>query len=229
MGIKTSFMALVLAAVTSLGCFVPAYSPKVTMSVDAQFSLEERKCIEDSAAQWKEQTNGLSDVRFVYDYNSKVFESVVAHKLTHRVTRWTTETPMVKALTDEGYILLGQVSEVDSIISGGLVKPAEMRLVADRLEDPNVCRLTAIHELGHLMGINHIKWNEHAIMFPSVRRDRKACLKNDDLIMFCAANDCGNVPMKPCEDSEDNFPAVQLKLPENLRLNPYEGSFLWQI
>ncbi len=222
-------LLLALSLLGLSGCIMPANDPHVVMSADTRFTAEERKCLEDSAAQWKSQTAGLADVRFEYDYDTRSFQSVVEHKLSHRVVRWTRDTPYVSALTDEGYILLGQVSAVDSIITGGLVKPAEMRLVADRLEDPNMCRLTAIHELGHLFGINHIKWNEHAIMFPSVRRDRKACLKNDDLIMFCAANDCGNLQMNACFDSEDNFPAIELKLPENLRLNPHEGSFLWAI
>ncbi len=223
------YLSYLLLALGLSGCALPAKDPHVVMSADTRFTPDERKCLEDSAAQWKSQTAGLADVRFEYDYDTHSFQSVVQHKLSHRVLRWTTDTPYVSALTDEGYILLGQVSKVDSIITGGLVAPAEMRLVADRLEDSNVCRLTAIHELGHLFGINHIKWNEHAIMFPSVRRDRKACLKNDDLIMFCAANDCGNLQMNACADAEDNFPAFQLMEPEHLRLNPYEGSFLWEV
>ncbi len=218
------FLGLFLA-VSSTGCLMPAANP-VTMSVDVQFSQAERECLQDSAKQWKAQTNGLADVRFEYDYNSRDIQSVLTHKLAHKVVRWTTLTPRVQDMTNEGFIVLGMVSKVDSILTGGPVRPAELRLVADRLEDPNVCRLTAIHELGHLFGINHIKWNEHAIMYPSVRGDRKACLKTDDLIGFCSENDCGNVQMFPCQDSEDSF-AVSSPAPFDLETHEGGRLFSW--
>jgi hypothetical protein len=173
------------------------------MHGDVNFSATERKCIEDSADQWRAQTNGLADVYFDWDYNSSDPKSVAKHWGTHRALRWTSQTPEVVRLEMEEeeesgwpYVLLGQVSPGGGIHSSTTV---EMRLVADRLVDSNICRLTTIHELGHFFGLPHVETSRYNIMYPSVNAKNTACLKPDDLLMYCMVNSCGSVPMKPCD------------------------------
>ncbi len=201
------------------GCFLNASKePTIVMHADTLFSPDERACMEQSAQQWRDQTNGLADAHFVYDYKTADPISYLEMKLHHRVVRWTSENPVLAEMERQGtererledpdappYIILGMVSPGIGLHHEPQW-PVEMRLVADRLQnDPNFeymhrCKLTTIHELGHVFGLQHLENNDANIMFPSVNMGRKACLKKDDLLVFCYLNNCGNVAMKPCED-----------------------------
>ncbi len=202
---RTALCTALIASVLSLtGCFMPSVKdPTLTMHVDTAYTAPERQCLEQSAQQWRDQTSGLANVQYEYDYNPKDVVSVLTHKLDHRVVRWTSETPYVKLLEemesepDAPYILLGQVNGKG--IKDPFHLPIEMGLVMDRLQDNHMCQLTAIHELGHVFGVPHLP--KHGdIMFPSVQANRTACLKADDLTIFAQINGFPGELMKPCED-----------------------------
>ncbi len=174
------------------------------MHVDTSYGPLERQCIVDSAEQWRSQTRGLADVELEFDYDTHKPLEVARRRLSNRIVRWSSQSPVVveieKELTEDQedpYILLGQVNGKG--IRDPWHNPIEMRLVADRLQDPHTCRLTAIHEFGHVFGIPHLP-NKTDIMYPSVSYSRSACLKAEDLLAFCFYNDCANVDMKPCPD-----------------------------
>lgn len=201
--------SLVLALLVGLtGCFLPAREPSITMHADTSFTFPERECLEVSAEQWRTQTQGLADISLKYDYNSSDPASVALSKLQDRLVRWTSKNPVLIEYEAElnadkdpdapAAHILGQVN--GNGIKDKFHLPVEMRMVMDRLEDPHDCRLTAIHEFGHVLGVPHITTSHANIMYPVVEYSRKACLKKDDLLGFCYFNDCGNVQMKACEE-----------------------------
>lgn len=181
--------------------------PTLTMHVDTSYQPAERQCLEQSAEQWRQQTSGLANVSFEYDYNVRDVVSVLTHKLHNRVVRWTSETPYVvlveelESEPDHKYTLLGQVNGKG--IQDPFKLPIEMGMVMDRLEDNHMCRLTAIHELGHVFGVPHMPYLTD-IMYPSVYTPRSACLKGVDLTAFAQLNGLPGELMKPCQD--DVFP-----------------------
>ncbi len=211
--IKTSFLSLLLAIGIS-GCALPSVKdPTLVMHVDTSYTPPERQCLEQSAQQWRDQTSGLANVQYEYDYNPKDIVSVLTHKLDNRVVRWTSETPYVKLLEemesepDAPYTLLGQVNGKG--IKDPFRLPVEMGLVMDRLQDNHMCRLTAIHELGHVFGVPHMPAMTD-IMYPSVISKRTACLKDHDLIAFAQINGLPGELMKPCKD--DDFPMLIIEV-----------------
>lgn len=200
---KKLFLALLLSLT---GCFLPARDPTVTMHGDSSFLPQERECLQDSANKWSEQTSGLVDIKLDWDYDAKDPVSVVKHLPTNRLERWTSTTPEVQMYNDEGLIVLGLVKGKG--IKDEFRRPIRMYMVMDRLQDPHDCRLTGIHEFGHVLGLPHIEGPgmEGAIMYPYTIHERSACLKKEDLMLFCFVNDCGKVQMKPCED--DHLPSL---------------------
>lgn len=204
--------SIAITACLTIGCVTPYSSPPVlSMAVDKNFTPAEQGCIADSASKWAEQTSGLAHIDLQWDaLDSKDPRSVAEHRKEHRLVRWTSDLDVVKAIDGDGSSgwLMGQVSGRE-IGKPYISNPIQMALVADRLEDPHVCKLTAIHEFGHVLGLPHIDGPQN-IMFWAVVGARTACLKKDDLLMFCYINDCSTVPMKPCDDQ----PELGVTLPE---------------
>ena len=211
---------LVFVALASLGmgCALPSVKdPTLVMHVDTSYTAPERACLEQSAQQWRDQTSGLANVSYEYDYNPQDVVSVLVHKLDNRVVRWTSETPYVKLVEEMNsepgnpWTLLGEVNGkgIKDVFRG----PVEMGLVMDRLQDNHMCRLTAIHELGHVFGVPHMP--KHGdIMFPSVQKNRTACLKPNDLTIFAQINGFPGELMKPCEEQPELELTVELETDE---------------
>ncbi len=198
--------SLILCLFMATGCMAQVRPPTVSFHADTGFTAPERTCLEDSAKQWEDQTSGLVQFEYIYDYQTSNPLSVFSNMVNNRVVRWTSNTPLVVEMERqqtedpaEPYTLLGMVTPSGGIHNSAF-KSVEMRLIADRLTDPNICKLTAVHELGHILGLKHIESNVQNIMYPSVLPTRKACLKKDDLLFFCYLNDCANVEMKPCDE-----------------------------
>lgn len=200
------FSALLLSVLLP-GCAVghalfPEKVPMVILHGDEQYTIAQRKCMEDSADVWRNQTSGVADIQIVWDYNSAIPASIATHKDHNKIVWADSKTPIIVEMESDyepGQRLLGLVMP-----SGGIHNrakdPVEVRLIMDRMDDQRVCRLTAIHELGHLLGTPHISRNRENIMYPSIMSTRTVCLKPDDLLGFCFVNDCGSVKMKPCSD-----------------------------
>lgn len=198
---------VLLIVLMLFGCAMPPKEPRILFHADKSFSEYERKCLQAGSDQWTEQTSGLADAVYVYDYDSSDATQVARFALFHRVVRWTSDMPIVKfndALINDGdedgaSQILGQTR---SSTNDAFHRPIEMRLVVDRLSDENMCKQVVVHELGHAFGVPHINYWP-AIMYPSADIRRGTCLKKADLLAFCYLNDCGSVKMNPCPDGEN--------------------------
>lgn len=190
------------------------------MHGDVRYNEEQRQCVEESAKVWEDQTAGVADINVIWDLDSSTASGLHEQSKNNRIIYTTSQTPVVKEKDeaaernrdedDPPVFLLGFVKPSGGI-HAPLGGPVELRLVLDRLTDGHKCRLAAIHELGHVLGIGHIARNRENIMYPSLMGSRKACLKADDLLGFCFVNDCGSVAMKPCSDEPTG---ITITLPE---------------
>jgi hypothetical protein len=207
-----SFGLMALAALNP-GCvhatdsdFPKPLAPKIVMHGDTSFTSEERKFIEESAMVWYKQTDGVASIGFVWDYTPGNAKSEVEHVLDHRVIRHSSDEPEIVEEDCEisemaGYpkgicvpMLLAWVSP-----AGGLHKSDSVTLnfIPERYESKERWISVSIHEMGHVFGLPHSNFSQ-AVMWPS-NDPNKTCLKQPDLVAFCAANDCGEHKMHPCE------------------------------
>jgi hypothetical protein len=218
------YLTALLFAFALTGCAMRNKEPMITMHVDTSFTMPERQCLEASADQWRYQTSEFADVEFKYDFNSHSVTSVGENFLHDRVVRWTSDNPTVKAIEEANaepgspYMLLGQVN--GHHLNDEVRLPIEMRLVADRLGDAHTCRLTAIHELGHVFGLPHMA-KATDIMFPAVMLERTECLKKDELTLFSYLDHGTNIEMKPCDDQPDS------DFPELSKAGPADTENIW--
>ncbi len=189
-------------SLTGCGVHLPGQptTPTMTYHADTSFTEPERQCLEVSAGIWRGQTSGLADIRFKYDFNTHSTKSVLENQLNDRLERWTSDNPEVKKYEsdfEEGQFLLGFA---EGKITNTIRTPIEVHLVMDRLRDPHMCQLTAIHEFGHAFGVPHLDNKVTNIMYPSVHPGRTACLKSDDLLAFSILNKVPSNLMIPCPD-----------------------------
>jgi len=200
---------------------VPVKAPDVLLHGDESFTLTERQeCVQWAADKWYQQTQGLADLQVVWDVDSGDVKSLKAHQSDNRLLKLSSTSPMtveqdkesyedcMDGLHDDGACKTIKLMGITSP-SGGIKSPVHtvlkqnltVGLVTDRFTDIHVCRLVTLHEFGHVFGIPH---QDHitSIMFPSVVEGQSECMKPEDLMAFCYANDCGAVQMKPCKEDQ---------------------------
>ncbi len=187
----------------ALGGLVPnaeePKAPTVVLHVDTDFTSEERAEMEDAAAIWYVQTSHLAVIALVYDLDFSDMANLKAHvdaddNLVARMESWMRA---VQEGDQPHAMVLGWVSP-----GGGIHNPehapTHVAFVTDRFLDRDMALQVITHEFGHVLGLPHVA-SRQSIMYPSINRGRKVCLKKADLTAFCEVNECGTVRMLPCE------------------------------
>lgn len=205
---KSILSMMTIGCMAGCGMFA-SNAPTIAFHADTNFTAPERVCLAESAKQWHDQTSGLVDITYTYDYDGKSSKSVIDNQHNARLTRWNSDMFLVKET--EAYLEHSRGAEPDSIQLLGQMRtedgihnkygqPLEVVLVMDRLQNPIDCKSIAIHEFGHALGLEHDD-SAHVIMNTSYVPGT-ACLKKNDLLQFCINNKCADVPMHPCPDDE---------------------------
>lgn len=213
-----SAVSLVLAALAAVapGCthsikeseYPEPVKPILVMHGDVSFTKEQQGFVEKAFKTWEKQTAGQASIRVEWDY-----DVTKEAGNWHVILNHPEEDNVVVAADcafseDVGFpkgfcvpMTLGWAGPEDS---GGIgihnldKDPVTLNLIPTRYDSPERWQSVLIHEVGHIFGLHHNVQDQYAVMWPS-NDTRKTCLRQPDLVAFCALNVCDGRKMFPCE------------------------------
>lgn len=182
---------------------------KTVVHIDNAFSPEQRLAITNAFLMWTNATGGQIEVSFASKLNEDDVKWDVATQGCNPhlvVVSAPSDSPGVQFIEN----LINTAREKDEDegqLLGYTKKSCEFSyilLVTDRLEDSDDLRLVMAHEIGHYVGVKHIrvpkKSREKALMYPYADSKHSAkCITRLDLIGFCDENGCIPGDLHPCE------------------------------
>lgn len=182
------------------------YKPAVVMHGDTSFTKGERASIEKAAGIWKYQTDGLANLKVVWDLDSAKAdienENVILRmNSSDEVVQWADcEATGFGAFLAPGQcepIVLAWVSPSGGVHNNGHRK-VQLVIIPDRYNTPDLELAVELHEMGHIFGLPHLP-SPQSVMYPSANAE-KTCLRQADLSEFCSQNVCTGYTMHPCEE-----------------------------
>ncbi len=178
----------------------PAAGTSYLLHVDERFSPAERVLVVDAFAEWERDTRGV--VKFHVSkrrWDSRVDEiPVPISNCTYEVyvvQRASTDAPVLE-LEKKKSKEHGRPFTVLGYAQSGCQK-REVSLVMDRLANPVLLRNVAVHEAGHLIGLDHVPVPGESVMFPSMDKASQ-CPTELDMKQLCMLHSCKWQDMVSC-------------------------------
>jgi hypothetical protein len=173
---------------------------KSVVHIDKKFSGIERDKIREGLREWERATNGI--VKFVIknDWNSEdEIELPVPDE--NGTVKCTRDMYIVRALSTDA-VVKGIEEEIESTIAGYANPTCRLKfvlIVADKIDNAEKYLAVTIHEMGHMLGLQHMAIPNETSMFPGLPKST-ACVTELDLKQFCAIGwKCDPAELSPCK------------------------------
>lgn len=190
-------IVLVLCACATPNAAAPRVHPaaatrlatRVSLEVhaDVRFTPDERDGINMAAHEWEHFTNGFARVCVVYDADLRDIERQAKHDLLLRVE---STTP---------YVEWAPIRALAYTVRDPTNKTAAQKVfvVIDRITTSETFRHVMLHEIGHLLWVEHPPPGARAVMAEEV--NGYACPRREDMQLFCAFHKCRLEDVRWCE------------------------------
>jgi predicted Zn-dependent protease len=164
--------------------------------IDTNFSPDERVFINEALKEWECSTKHLINFTIISDEN----DSDLSIKSIKPTNKFIIDADL-RLNTDK--VVMGEDPNRDSSTQYQTVglhnqysNPPTIFIVQNRIDRNIDVRAIVMHEIGHDLGIKHIK-DENSIMFIN-RTTGSQHITNLDLKAFCDLHDCKNLKLKAC-------------------------------
>lgn len=172
-------------------------NPTFTLILDKGFGGPERDILLDSFKQWERDTHGtvkFTLAKHTYDADleeiPELKDGCTYDVYVIRVPGIAAEVRKLDAR--EGAKTLG--------FTRSTCKQRIVVMITDRLKDSKTFRQVAVHEAGHLVGLDHIPVPNESVMFPSVDKALN-CPATLDMKQLCMLYECDWRDMVVCDSS----------------------------
>lgn len=194
---------ITLVFILVMGCGSPEprmthVVPQVRMEIhgDTTFTLHERNLIVLATTRMREQTRGFVDVNVTFDLDFDSIQSLrehVGHNTLVRVDSSAPDLQDTKELKTIGYTYVNY-KDLD------FNNPTKGALVHDRLKSDDAWVHVAMHEMLHMIRLQHIPTIK-TVLYRSIPIEGKnivTCMTSQDMEELCAVHGCDLKAMKPC-------------------------------
>lgn len=181
---------------------IHVYPPKVseathihrTLYVDNRFSDEEALVITQVAKRWTEATNHIAEIDVAF---MPTQIAPVDHSLSIMVLDVSPSFPSV--------IILDQLNNNSTcgVYNARELEYPVIAVVMERIDDIDLFRKVVMHEVGHALGLEHLKGDENifTLMYPLTGLMSPG-ITTRDLVAFCKIYHCDPKSLK---DEEKSF------------------------
>lgn len=168
----------------------------VNVYIAKQFTEQERANIINGILMWQRATNGLLQIKLVaYDASQTVprpaglvngveERTVLIQRASSHdewVIKWDKEHAKPKGQPQTMVLGICYGSELKNV--------AKVWLVENRLTTDGIEVITAAHEFGHAMNLDHVS-DTNSTMSKQLSDKENKCVTKDDLHEFCSKHDC---------------------------------------
>lgn len=195
--LSLSQIILIILALQSCQCIShnPIFPGEATyhynLYVSQDFDTDEVDMIEAAALEWQEKTNSIITYSIYFNWDNK-YESIPNkyHSLAVvKLSKWgkrAHELDIISGEKDKPATILGYFDNGQKVNT--------IYLVYDRMLGLEYYRGTLEHELGHSIGLDHLK-EENTLMYPSMDKGAKH-ITGSDLKQFCEIYSCKTKNLK---------------------------------